>query len=75
VIGGRIATLVSADAGRLSGERGPREAGAFGDSGAPGLSKIVFSTTVSEPLSWPNTQLMARDAVETVREMKDKGSK
>jgi dihydrofolate reductase len=39
------------------------------------LSKIVFSTTLSEPLSWPNTQLMARDAVETVREMKDKGSK
>ena len=39
------------------------------------LSKIVFSTTLSEPLSWPNTQLMARDAVEIVREMKDKGSK
>ena len=38
------------------------------------LSKIVFSTTLSEPLSWPNTQLMARDAVETVRELKDKGS-
>jgi dihydrofolate reductase len=25
-------------------------------------------------LSWPNTRLVARDAVETVREMKDQGS-
>jgi dihydrofolate reductase len=38
-----------------------------------GLSKVVFSTTLSEPLSWPNTQVLARDAVEAVREMKDKG--
>jgi dihydrofolate reductase len=40
-----------------------------------GLSKVVFSTTLSEPLAWPNTQLLARDAVEAVREMKDKGSR
>jgi dihydrofolate reductase len=40
-----------------------------------GLSKVVFSTTLSEPLAWPNTQLIARDAVEAVREMKDKGSR
>ena len=46
-----------------------------GTDALAGLTKIVFSTTLSEPLSWPNTQLMARDAVETVREMKDKGSK
>src|SRR4051794_11533304 len=39
------------------------------------LSKVVFSTTLSEPLAWPNTQLLARDAVEAVREMKDKGSR
>jgi hypothetical protein len=39
------------------------------------LSKVLFSTTLSEPLAWPNTQLVARDAVEAVREMKDKGSK
>ena len=38
------------------------------------LSKVVFSTTLREPLAWPNTQLLARDAVEAVREMKDKGS-
>ena len=40
-----------------------------------GLSKVVFSTTLSEPLAWPNTQLLARDAVEAVGEMKDKGSR
>ena len=40
-----------------------------------GLSKVVFSTTLSEPLAWPNTQLIARDAVEPVREMKAKGSR
>jgi dihydrofolate reductase len=39
------------------------------------MSKIVFSTTLSEPLAWPNTQLVARDAVEAVREMKDKDSR
>jgi dihydrofolate reductase len=40
-----------------------------------GLSKVVFSTTLSEPLPWANTQLVAQDAVEAVREMKYKGSK
>ena len=38
------------------------------------MSKIVFSTTLHEPLSWPNTKLVARDAVEAVREMKQNGS-
>jgi dihydrofolate reductase len=46
-----------------------------GTDALAGLSKIVFSTTLSEPLSWPNTQLLDRDAVEAVREMKDKGSR
>jgi len=39
-----------------------------------GLSKVVFSTTLKEPLSWPNTQLVGRDAVEAVREMKETGT-
>jgi hypothetical protein len=38
------------------------------------MSKVVFSTTLSEPLSWANTQLVAQDPVEAVREMKDKAS-
>jgi dihydrofolate reductase len=52
----------------------------FAASGEPGtdvlagMSKVVFSSTLEEPLSWPNTQLVQRDAVEAVREMKDTGS-
>lgn len=39
-----------------------------------GLSKVVFSTTVKEPLAWPNTRLVSRDAVEVVSNMKDEGA-
>ena len=46
-----------------------------GTGALAGLSKVVFSTTLSEPLSWANTQLVARDPVEAVREMKVKGPK
>jgi dihydrofolate reductase len=38
------------------------------------LSKIVFSATLTEPLSWPNTQLVSRDAADAVREMKETGT-
>jgi dihydrofolate reductase len=38
------------------------------------MSKVVFSTTLTAPLSWPNTRLVAEDAVEAVREMKDNGT-
>ena len=46
-----------------------------GTDALAGLSKVVFSTTLTEPLSWPNTQLVTQDPVEAVREMKDKGTK
>jgi dihydrofolate reductase len=39
------------------------------------MSKLVFSTTLREPLSWANTRLVAQDPVETVRGMKDEGFK
>jgi dihydrofolate reductase len=39
-----------------------------------GMSKIVFSSTLTEPLSWANTRLISRDPVEAVREMKDHGT-
>ena len=42
-----------------------------GTDGLPGLPKIVFSTTLKAPLSWPNTRLIDHDAVEAVREMKE----
>ena len=52
----------------------------FAAGGEPGtdalaaMSKVVFSTTLSEPLSWANTQLVTQDPVEAVREMKDKAA-
>jgi len=45
-----------------------------GTDALAGMSKVVFSTTLSEPLSWANTQLVARDAIEAVREMKADGA-
>ena len=50
-------------------------AGEPGTEPLAGISKVVFSKTLREPLSWANTQLMDRDAVEAVREMKATGSK
>lgn len=34
------------------------------------MPKVVFSSTLREPLSWPNTTLISTDAVEAVRELK-----
>jgi dihydrofolate reductase len=39
-----------------------------------GLSKLVFSSTLTEPLIWANTQLVRGDAIETVRDLKATGS-
>jgi dihydrofolate reductase len=45
-----------------------------GTDALAGLSKVVFSHTLTEPLSWANTRLVAQDAVEAVRAMKEVGS-
>jgi dihydrofolate reductase len=50
---------------------GVAEEGEPGTEGLAGLSKVVFSSTLREPLSWANTRLVARDAVDAVREMKN----
>jgi dihydrofolate reductase len=44
-----------------------------GTDALAGLSKVVFSTTLKKPLSWPNIQLVSRDPVEVVRELKETG--
>lgn len=49
-------------------------AGEPGTEPLAGMSKVVFSKTLREPLTWANTELVARDAVEAVREMKADGS-
>lgn len=42
--------------------------------GLTAASKIVFSSTLDEPLSWPNTSLVRGDAVEAVRMLKNESS-
>jgi dihydrofolate reductase len=54
---------------------GYADAGGPGTEAMAGLSKVVFSTTLSEPPSWANTQLVTDDPVDAVREMKDKGTR
>jgi dihydrofolate reductase len=39
-------------------------------SGLTALDKVVFSSTLEEPLSWANTRLVSGDPVEAVRGMK-----
>src|SRR3954471_6017347 len=52
---------------------GLASAGEPGTDALAGLSKIVFSTTLTEPLAWPNTQLVRQNPVETVRQAKEAG--
>jgi dihydrofolate reductase len=39
------------------------------------LSKVVFSSTLTQPLEWENSTLVTRDAAEAVREMKETGER
>jgi dihydrofolate reductase len=53
----------------------------FAQSGEPGtevlndFSKLVFSTTLTEPLEWENATLIKGDAADAVRELKEKGDR
>ena len=38
-----------------------------------GMSKVVFSSTLTEPLAWENSTLVAGDAAEAVRRRKEEG--
>jgi len=38
--------------------------------GLADISKIIFSSTLKEPLAWPNYELISGDAVEAVQELK-----
>jgi dihydrofolate reductase len=38
------------------------------------MSKVVFSSTLNEPLAWPNTRLVDEDPVQTVRSLKAEGT-
>ena len=40
-----------------------------------GMSKFVFSNTLTEPLEWESSTLFAGDAIEAVRQLKDEGDR
>ena len=70
----------AADSLILMGATTYRVMSGYAADGEPGtdaladMPKVVFSSTLSEPLSWENTRLVSQDAVEAVRDMKDNGS-
>lgn len=39
-------------------------------TGLAAMPKVIFSSTLQEPLAWPNSELVRGDAVEAVKEMK-----
>lgn len=55
----------------MSGFADADEDGAFAEM--TGRPKIVFSSTLEEPLPWANSRLVESDAVEAVRAMKEDG--
>ncbi|QIK76137.1 dihydrofolate reductase family protein [Nocardioides piscis] len=65
--------LMGANTYRLM--HGLTEEGEPGTDVLGGMSKTVFSRTLAGPLQWENSTLIAGDAAEAVREMKDTGEK
>jgi RibD C-terminal domain len=57
--------LMGATTYRLMSEFAAR--GEPGTDALAGMSKVVFSATLREPLSWANTRLVAQDPVTAVR--------
>ena len=70
-----------ADSTVLMGANTYRVMSGFAAEGEPGtealaeMNKVVFSSTLSEPLAWANTQLVNEDAVAAVKDMKRAGAK
>ena len=69
----RLMSQMSASAGDAGSESAAGEAEADSLTGLAAASKVVFSSTLREPLDWPNTRLVATDPVEAVRGMKREG--
>ncbi|MCQ6270721.1 dihydrofolate reductase family protein [Pseudarthrobacter sp. R1] len=43
-------------------------------TGLAAVPKVIFSSTLQAPLTWPNSELVTGDAVEAVKEMKRTGT-
>ncbi|MBO9521920.1 MAG: dihydrofolate reductase family protein [Nocardioidaceae bacterium] len=63
--------LMGANTYRLM--HGFTEAGEPGTDALTGMTKIVFSSTLDDPLEWENSRLVSGDPVEAVRELKANG--
>jgi len=70
---GSYTTLMGATTYRLM--HGFASSGEPGTESLDGMSKVVFSNTLAQPLDWANSTLVTGDAVEAVREMKATGSR
>lgn len=69
----KYTVLMGANTYRLMS--GLASAGEPGTDMLASLSKVVFSKTLTEPLSWPNTRLVSGDAIQHVRKMKESGDR
>ncbi len=67
----RVMSQMSTDAAGGGGDFRLEEADSL--SGLDALPKVIFSSTLTEPLVWPNARLVTTDAVEAVRAMKVEG--
>lgn len=65
LMGGNTYRLMSGLAAEYPDEAGMAELAA--------MPKVVFSSTLEEPLAWPNTRLISGDPIEAVRAMKRDG--
>jgi dihydrofolate reductase len=64
----RLMSVMSEEAAAEGSELSDEEGAAL--TGLDAVPKVVFSSTLQEPLTWPNSELVTGDAVEAVAEMK-----
>ena len=64
----RLMSGLSEDAAAAGTEYSADESASL--TGLAAVPKVVFSATLKAPLRWPNSQLVAGDAVEAVRQLK-----
>src|SRR5690606_13297892 len=71
LMGATTYRLMSGFATGALGELGPEEEGTM--DGLTRAAKVVFSTTLEEPLTWANSTLVRADAMDAVRASKTHG--
>jgi dihydrofolate reductase len=69
----RLMSGMSDEAGTSESDFSAEESASL--TGMAAAPKVVFSSTLRTPLTWPNTELVRGDAVEAVAEMKRNGTR